>query len=292
MFHESVLAEVSDHQHEWFANSVRYLTRTRDWSLCMLQAHCIDQAHHHCLALADPTLNPDRVTVVRYLGFIERLYESLDRMLGQIMADADEDTAIFVISDHGGLPGHIHIDTEAVLQDGGLLTGEAGCIDWSRTRAYLQEEMFVNVNLEGREPHGTVSPDDFDRVCDEVIAALHAHVEPTTGLHPYNLVLRKQDARYVGLYGDPSARKIGDVLFTLREPFGGIHGEQLSTAKGGITSNTSLLLMRGPGIRRGIRLNRTVWLTDIVPTICQLIQAPVPRDTEGAIIYQALEGQC
>ena len=152
--------------------------------------------------------------------------------------------------------------------------------------------MFVNVNLEGREEHGIVSPDDSDKVCDEVIAALHAYVEPTTGLHPYNLVLRKQDARYVGLYGDPSAKKIGDIVFTLREPFGGIHGDQLSTAKWGLSSNTSLLIVRGPGIRRGARLERTVWLTDITPTICHLIGVPVPRDTEGAIIYQALERGC
>jgi hypothetical protein len=37
-----------------------------------------------------------------------------------------------------------------------------------------------------------------------------------------------------------------------------------------------------------VTLDRTVWLTDIVPTICRLIDVPVPRDTQGAIIYQAL----
>ncbi len=291
LFGESVMLDLANYQHEWFAKAVRYLTKTRDWSLCMLQVHCMDCANHHCLGVADPASNPDdRKTGDRYLSFIESLYESLDRMLGDIVAQADEETAIFVVSDHGGLPGSIRVNTREVLKEAGLLAIDSeGAIDWQRTRAYVQNSIFVNVNLLGREEHGIVPPEQFDATCDEVISALHAYVDPTTGLHPYNLVLRKVDMRYIGLYGDPSCKKIGDVVFTLREPFGGTHGEQLSTARWGLSSNTSTLIMRGPGIRRGVQLERTVWLTDITPTICYILGIPVPRDAEGAIIYQAFE---
>jgi len=291
LFNESVMLDLANYQHEWFARAVKHLTRTRDWALCMLQAHCIDCANHHCLEVADPVSNPgDRKTGDRYLAFIESLYESLDRMLGKIAAEADKDTTIFVVSDHGGLPTRIRISTREVLEKAGLLAIQAdGTVDWKRTRAYVAGGLFINVNLKGREDQGIVDPEEFDKTCDEVMAALHAHVEPTTGLHPFNLVLRKVDMRYIGLYGDPSCRKIGDVLFTLREPFGGTHGEQLSTAQWGLGSNTSTLIMRGPGIRRGLRLERTVWLTDIAPTMCHILGIPVPRDAQGAIIYQALE---
>jgi arylsulfatase A-like enzyme len=54
-------------------------------------------------------------------------------------------------------------------------------------------------------------------------------------------------------------------------------------------SMKGLLIMAGPGIKKGFSLKRTVWLTDIVPTLCCLLDLPVPRDTEGAIIYQAFE---
>jgi len=114
-------------------------------------------------------------------------------------------------------------------------------------------------------------------------------VDPHTGLHPINLALRKADMRYIGLYGDPTARKVGDVVFAVREPFGGNHGAQLSTAAWGLGSNASLCMLRGPGIRRGVRLERTVWLTDITPTICHMLGVPVPRDAQGAVIYQAFE---
>ena len=290
-FNESVMVDLAKYQHTWFAKALEYLTRTRDWTLCMLQVHCIDCANHHCLAVADPASNPhDRELGDRYLRFIETLYEDLDRMLGEIIDHADEDTVIFVVSDHGGLPGHLRINAEDVLEKAGFLVRDAGGqVDWQRSRAYRTNSLFVNVNLKGREPHGIVPPEQFDKTCDEIIAGLHAYIEPTTGLHPYNLVLRRVDMRYVGLYGDPTNKKIGDILLTLREPFGGTHGEQLSTARWGLGSNTSLLMMRGPGVRRGLRLKRTAWLTDIVPTICHLIGVKVPRQTEGSILYQALE---
>jgi len=36
-------------------------------------------------------------------------------------------------------------------------------------------------------------------------------------------------------------------------------------------------------------LQRTCWLPDIVPTICYLLDLPLPKEAEGAVIYQAFE---
>ena len=47
--------------------------------------------------------------------------------------------------------------------------------------------------------------------------------------------------------------------------------------------------MKGPGIKKNYIMKRTVELIDIVPTICYLMDLPVPREAEGGIIYQALE---
>ena len=291
LFHESVMVDLAEHQHQWFLKALRHIDRTMEWDLLMLQAHCIDCANHHGLNLADPVANPgDRETGDRYLKFIEALYESLDRMLGSVLEEVDDDTIVFVISDHGGLPGHMRVDTREVLKEAGyLVMGADGEVDRSRSRAYIPNGLFINVNLEGRDPGGIVPAEEFDRTRDEIISVLHAHVDTRNGLHPYNLVLRKEDARYLGLYGDPTNQKIGDIVYTLREPFGGTHGEQLSTAEFGICSNSSLFLMRGPGVRRGKTLERSVWLTDIVPTICHILGTPPPRDAQGAILYQALE---
>jgi hypothetical protein len=62
----------------------------------------------------------------------------------------------------------------------------------------------------------------------------------------------------------------------------------LPTAKWGLGSVEGLLIVKGPGIAKGEELVRTVWLTDVVPTICHLAEWPVPAQAEGAVIYQAL----
>jgi len=45
-------------------------------------------------------------------------------------------------------------------------------VDWSRTRAYGMGINGLYLNLKGREPEGTVEPEDYDRVCQEIIDGL------------------------------------------------------------------------------------------------------------------------
>ena len=47
--------------------------------------------------------------------------------------------------------------------------------------------------------------------------------------------------------------------------------------------------MKGPNIKKGIKLNEMTGLQDIVPTICYLMNIPYPKGCQGAIIYDALE---
>ncbi len=52
-----------------------------------------------------------------------------------------------------------------------------GGIDWSATRAYSEELDYfpsIRVNLMGREPQGTVRPEEYGRFVDELCAALEA----------------------------------------------------------------------------------------------------------------------
>jgi len=60
--------------------------------------------------------------------------------------------------------------------------------------------------------------------------------------------------------------------------------ERGSSSGGGFPA---LLTFTGPGIRKGEQLERPCTLADIVPTICYLIDFPVPAGTTGAVLYQA-----
>ena len=142
------------------------------------------------------------------------------------------------------------------------------------------------MNLKGREPYGIVPPEAYDDVCERVIDAMLAYRDPQTGLCPFSLVLRKNDARVLGLYGDA----VGDVVYAVREEFSDEHGQSLGTGEwaSGAGSLQCLFVLSGPGVKKGVTLERTVWLTDVAPTICHIVGLPVPRDADGGVIYQAL----
>ncbi len=120
---------------------------------------------------------------------------------------------------------------------------------------------------------------------EEIIGALYDYTDPETGRKPIRLALKREDARLLGLYGD----RVGDIVFAIAGEYGDAHGPHLPTERFGIGSLEGLLIMAGPGIKKNHAMSRTVRLTDIVPTVCHLLDIPVPRDTEGAIMYQALE---
>ena len=227
-----------------------------------------------------------------YEKYVEKIYESADKMLGKILALADEDTLVIVVSDHGATTWINDVPVAEILEKAGLLKRkedkETGLkeVIWEETKAIQQRVCYVYVNLKGRDPKGIVEPgEEYERVRDKIIEAFYDYVDPKTGKRPFSLVLRREDARVIGLYGD----RVGDIVYALRPEFGHEHGQQLPTARLGKGSLESVLVMKGPNIKKGVKLNEMVGLQDVVPTICYLMNIPFPKGCQGALIYDALE---
>ena len=55
------------------------------------------------------------------------------------------------------------------------------------------------------------------------------------------------------------------------------------------TEGDGLLVLEGPGVKRGKVVERPVELADVAPTICTLAELPIPADCEGGVIYQAMD---
>jgi predicted AlkP superfamily phosphohydrolase/phosphomutase len=78
-----------------------------------------------------------------------------------------------------------------------------GGLDWSATAAFSEEantQPGVWINLRGREAAGCVSPDDYERVREEVIAALSGWKLP--GGDPVVARARRREEVYAGPYRD------------------------------------------------------------------------------------------
>jgi hypothetical protein len=161
----------------------------------------------------------------------------------------------------------------------------ATAADMKNTKAVPLQTSYVYINLKGRDPDGIVDPADYEQVQRQIIDALYMYVDPETGKRPVALALSKQDARILGLWGEDC----GDVVYGTYPEVGQGHGNILPTADFGVGTIRNVLIMSGPGIRKGLRMERTARLVDIVPTICYLLQWPIPETAEGAVLYQAFK---
>jgi predicted AlkP superfamily phosphohydrolase/phosphomutase len=288
-FDIDTLFEIWEMQRQWYSDACTYILKNKPWDLFIMRSHLPDTAWHSISRMMDPaTANNDDEW--KYYQKMELgVYQACDRLAADLFACAGDDETLFVlVSDHGSKATNgPDFNANKILEDAGLMVrGKDGKINWSKTKAVARPVVWVYVNLKGRDPEGIVEPGgEYHQVQHEVIKALTDYVEPSTGKKPILFALRKEDARFINIYGD----YVGDVVYAVSEHFGGQHGPFLPSAEWGLGSLRGLLAMAGPGIREGVELERNVWCLDLVPTICYLAGWPMPRDAEGAVIWQALK---
>lgn len=89
------------------ARSVQYLLRKKPWDLFVYVMETTDNLQHEVWHLVDPT-HPmhDPETAARVLPDILDYYETVDRLLGEMLALVPEDALTIVLSDHGFGPFH------------------------------------------------------------------------------------------------------------------------------------------------------------------------------------------
>ncbi|MGC9086715.1 MAG: hypothetical protein ACP5IT_11035, partial [Thermoproteota archaeon] len=54
-------------------------------------------------------------------------------------------------------------------------------------------------------------------------------------------------------------------------------------------SNSSMLIIKGPGIKKGEELKKQVRLMDIAPTISYLLGINPPHTSEGRVLYEIFD---
>jgi predicted AlkP superfamily phosphohydrolase/phosphomutase len=287
--------EAEQISHAWLAAVVEHAFKARNVDLAFLHCHTPDNINHPLRNYIDgaaPDVTPAKQALAEDIE--RRCYMSYDAMIGRMWAAAGSNALVVVVSDHGSIATRAQFNAAEALKRAGLLITKRDpdgreAIDWEKTKAVPQRAVYVYVNLKGRDPQGVVELSALERVKDQVICALLDYTDAELGMKPVALALKREEARWMGLAGDD----IGDVVYAIRAPFGGmiggVHGVQGPFARSERASMRSLLMMAGPGLRRGIALERSVGLEDIVPTACYLLDVPPPHDAEGGVIYQALE---
>lgn len=319
-------AELAEMHDIWLGDTATQLMTKYPWDLFCMHSHPIDWIYHSHLTEMDDVTSTSKDKQKQAWEMHLRIHQSQDRMLARIIEAAGPDTLFVLVSDHGAVSDGTPFNPYVPLIKNGLcfMEGQGKEVDVKyiekvtqqiddsfrekqgdrvareimdmstmnefkpdidRSKAFPQRTIYVYVNLKGRDPGGIVDAADYEKVQQQIIDALYTYIDPVTGRRPVCLALGKKDARIMGLHGDG----VGDVVYALYPEFGGQHGPHLQTAEWGVGKLKSLQAYYGPGIKKGHRLERTSYLTDMVPTICYLMNWPVPSTAEGNVLYQALE---
>ncbi len=114
----------------------------------------------------------------KYANSIEDLYKRMDDIVGKTMKYVDDDTVLFVLSDHGFKTFRRGINLNTWLEQNGYLTAkdEPGAkeatylrgIDWSKTRAYSFGLAGIYLNVKDREGQGIVDPKEAPALMQEI----------------------------------------------------------------------------------------------------------------------------
>jgi len=168
---------------------VKHFLRTKPWDFFMWVEMGVDRIHHGFWKYMDPA-HPKHKPGNRYQDAILDYYRYLDGQIGEMLELLPDDTAVLVMSDHGAQPMEGGICFNQWLMREGYLVLEdqpqgivplVKCeIDWQRTKAWgaggYYGRLFLNV--QGREPQGVITPEEYEATRDELSAKLEALTDP------------------------------------------------------------------------------------------------------------------
>ena len=155
-------------------------------------------------------------------------------------------------------------------------------IDWSKTTAVAARGNHIYINLKGRNSTGIVDPKDKYDLETKIITDLYNY--RVDGKRMIQLAVRNKDAAHFGMDGEKS----GDIIYFIEEGFNRIHGDALSTTLGfNHTSVAPIFIAAGKGIKH-CTTKRVVREIDVAPTVAALAGIRMPRECEGAPVYQII----
>jgi predicted AlkP superfamily phosphohydrolase/phosphomutase len=267
----------------------RYLATTEEWDLFSFVDMGPDRLHHSFWKYCDPE-HPRHEPGNPYADLFRDYYRALDRHLAAFLECLPENTTVMVVSDHGAQPMVGGFFVNEWLRKEGLLVlnGDVSQptpmskarVDWKRTTAWAEGGYYgrIFLNVEGREPQGTVPAADYEDTRDRIATTLEAlpddqgRLMGTRALRPGELYpeVRGIAPDLLVYFGNLRWRALatlgmGQGLYTSENDTGPDHANH---------SDTGIFALCGPGIAAG-QVN-DLSLYDVAPTLRELLGlAPV-----------------
>jgi len=252
-----------------------------------------DRLHHAFWRYLDKT-HPKYVPNSQYADTIRNYYRLLDKELGRILSLIDNNTTVFVVSDHGAKKMDGGICVNEWLRKHGYLTLKSEpqeitpctseMIDWENTKAWGEGGYYgrIFINLDGREPQGIVSLEEYESVRNELKVQLEAIVDESG--ENINTHVFKPEEVYrecnniapdlIVYFGDLYWRSVGSVgynsIYTYENDTG---PDDCNHAEMG------MFILRNGEHTHGIVPTKSIY--DIAPTILREFDMNIPNEMQG-----------
>jgi predicted AlkP superfamily phosphohydrolase/phosphomutase len=276
----------------------RHLWGKEAWDFFALHEIGPDRLHHTFWKYFDES-HPRYEAHAEFRGAVEGYYRMLDGEIGALLEGVPEGVRVLLLSDHGSqaMAGGFCVNEWLIRQGHLTLKGprppagtplEEAHVDWSRTRAWGAGGYYARIffNVKGREPEGTLSPEELPEFERRLRAEFHSIRRPD-GLS-LDAEVRSPGELYRQVRGDApdlmvyfgraawrSAGTVGHDSLFLREndtgPDDAVHSFE------GIYS------ISGPREGAGTR-GPEEKIIDVAPALLDLMGVEVPANLQGRVI--------
>jgi predicted AlkP superfamily phosphohydrolase/phosphomutase len=176
-------------------------------------------------------------------------------------------------------------------------------IDWSSARAFValcDLDGYVRINLRGREAAGIVEPGaEYEALCTQIAQGLGSFIDADSGIPVVDAIARIKDLYPGGRVSD----HLPDLMIRWCPKPAALHRRIVSPRYSAIPWPTpgrapdgrsgnhrpdEFLLASGARMAQGIPIERA-HILDLVPTVFELLDLPVPAGLKGHSLLRTLE---
>lgn len=274
------------------AKSLEYLYENYEWEFFFCVITEIDRISHNYWKYMDDYKQDENKR-----NSVLDVYKEVDKILGNIVDNLDQDTLLAVISDHGFTAAKCNFFIHKFLIDNNYMKLNDSLesqnnndwyldkVEWESTKAYMPTPgcYGININLSGRQNKGIVSSNEYDQICEE-ISLLLMDVKDQDNNNVFKAVL-PNDVVY---YGDEFDQAPDLILIPNSYEMMVHHSLEASEHFGnpeqsGYHDPNGILILNGYMFREGISIEKFS-VEDFLPTILYAMNLKIPNDIDGKIM--------
>ncbi len=255
-----------------------YLLKNEDWDLFAAAVTGTDRLQHFLWCAFAHADHPHHQDFLDYYHKVDELIGDLDQAIGA-------EHPLVVMSDHGFAEIRHEVYLNHWLEQEGYLQWKVPPAERAdiqamdpQSRAFCLDPGRIYIHVKGRHPQGTVAPEDYRALRDEIETKLQDLVDPDHDNAPIIRRIHRKEETYSG----PYLQQAPDLVCISHEGYD-LKGATRETALFGNKQFTGMHSQRGAHIyvrgREIVKTNPNI--IDVMPTLLRLLEVDIPAHVDG-----------